>query len=104
MKPFLSVLVAALLILLLATPLPLWAQTAAPAPSPAQPPLSSKGDVSTPAPKKQTKPRSAAQQKNDERMRACGKEWREAKAANKTGGKTWREFSTECRKKKKAGG
>lgn len=104
MKPVFYVLMAALVVPVLATPLPLRAQTAVPAPAPAQPPSSSKGDVTAPAPKKQKKPRSAAQQKNDDRMRACGKEWRDAKAANKTGGKTWREFSTECRKKKKAGG
>lgn len=93
---------------LLAAPLPALAQnaapTATPAPSPAKPASQGKSDAAPPDIKKQKKPRSEAQKKNDESMRACGQEWRAAKAANKTGGKSWREFSTECRRKKKAGG
>lgn len=93
---------------LMAAPLPTLAQNTAPAvspaPSPAKPASQGKGDAATTEIKKQNKPRSEAQKKNDERMRACGQEWRAAKAANKTGGKSWREFSTECRRKKKAGG
>ena len=50
------------------------------------------------------KPRSEAQKKNDARMRACGQEWRAAKANRTTEGKTWRQFSLECRRKKKASG
>ena len=81
------------------TPLAALSQTTKPA---ADPP---KADVAKPEPAKaepkaEKKPRSEAQKKNDERMRACGKEWRAAKAANKTDGKTWRQFSTECRRKK----
>ena len=93
---------------LMAAPLPVLAQNAAPAASPAtsaaKPATQGKSDAAAPDIKKQKKPRSEAQKKNDERMRACGQEWRAAKAANKTGGKSWREFSTECRRKKKTGG
>jgi hypothetical protein len=64
--------------------------------------------ITPPAPanpaQKPKKPRSAAQKKNDERMKACGQEWRIAKASQKTGGKNWREFSRDCRRQKKAGG
>lgn len=83
--------------MLFLAPLPVVAQTAKPATD------TPKADVAQPQPKKEKKPRSEAQKKNDERMRACGKEWRAAKAANKTEGKNWRQFSTECRRKKKAG-
>lgn len=83
---------------LLLAPLPALAQAAKPAPAEAP-----KADSPKPETKKEKKPRSEAQKKNDERMRECGKEWRAAKAANKTDGKTWRQFSTECRRKKKSG-
>jgi hypothetical protein len=48
--------------------------------------------------------RSAAQLANDNRMRACGKEWRENKAKLTAQGKTWLTFSTECRARLKAAG
>ena len=88
--------------ILLLAPLPALAQTAKPA---AEPPKvdALKSEAAQPVVKKEKKPRSEAQKKNDECMRACGKEWRAAKAANKTEGKNWRQFSTECRRKKKAG-
>ena len=95
---------------LLMAPLPALAQSAQPATQqakPAAPPKAdapTKADASTPPTKKEKKPRSEAQKRNDEKMRECGKEWRAAKAANKTDGKTWRQFSTECRRKKKTGG
>lgn len=79
-------------------PLGVSAQTAKPV---ADPPKAE--SAAQPETKKAKKPRSEAQKKNDERMRACGKEWRAAKAANKTNGQNWRQFSTECRRKKKAG-
>lgn len=79
-------------------PLPALAQTAKPAAVDVP-----KSDALKPETKKEKKPRSEAQKKNDERMRECGREWKAAKAANKTAGKTWREFSTECRRKKKGG-
>ena len=91
-----------LTLILLVAPLPALAQTAKPAQEvPKADAL--KPDTAATTPKKEKKPRSEAQKKNDERMRACGKEWRAAKAANKTEGKNWRQFSTECRRKKKAG-
>ena len=80
---------------LLILPLNALAQSPKPAPSP------------TPAQtetKPTKKPRSEAQKKNDARMRACGQEWREAKRNRATEGKTWRQFSLECRRKKKASG
>jgi len=83
---------------LLFMPLGVSAQTAKPV---ADPPKAE--SAAQPETKKAKKPRSEAQKKNDERMRACGKEWRAAKAANKTNGQNWRQFSTECRRKKKAG-
>ncbi len=100
---------------LVMAPLPALAQSAQPATQakPAAPPKTdapakadspAKPDASTSPTKKEKKPRSEAQKRNDEKMRECGKEWRAAKAANKTDGKTWRQFSTECRRKKKTGG
>lgn len=83
-------------------PLPVWAQTAKPAPADAPKSDALKPETKADA-KKAKKPRSEAQKKNDERMRECGKEWRAAKAANKTDGKSWRQFSIECRRKKKTG-
>ncbi len=93
----------ALAMALLMAPVPALAQTVKPSTPDAAKADAQKGDAAQPETKKQKKPRSEAQKKNDERMRACGKEWRAAKAANKTDGKTWRQFSTECRRKKKAG-
>lgn len=88
--------------LLAMTPLAALGQTAKPAADPPKAEAPKKEGAKTDA-QREKKPRSEAQQKNDERMRACGKEWRAAKAANKTDGKNWREFSTDCRRKKKAG-
>ncbi|MCA0399792.1 MAG: hypothetical protein LCH38_03145 [Proteobacteria bacterium] len=48
--------------------------------------------------------RSPAQLANDNRMRACGKEWRENKAKLTQQGQTWLKFSTECRARLKAAG
>lgn len=53
------------------------------------------------APKPKRK-RSEAQLANDNRMRACGKEWRENKAKLTASGKTWRVFNVECRARLKA--
>lgn len=55
------------------------------------------------APKAKRK-RSEAQLANDNRMRACGKEWRENKAKLSADGKTWRVFNVECRARLKAQG
>ena len=53
------------------------------------------------APKTKRK-RSDKQLANDNRMRACGKEWRENKAKLTAEGKTWRVFNVECRARLKA--
>lgn len=66
------------------------AQQTAPAPS-----------TEAPKPKRQ---RSEAQLANDNRMRACGAEWRANKAALTSQGKTWRVFNVECRARLKAQG
>lgn len=55
------------------------------------------------APKAKRK-RSEAQLANDNRMRACGKEWRENKTKLAADGKTWRVFNVECRARLKAQG
>jgi len=88
-----------LVILLTTMPRIVYGQTAKPANDP--PKVESAAQPET---KKANKPRSEAQKKSDERMRACGREWRVAKAANKTNGQTWRQYSLDCRKRKKAGG
>lgn len=54
-----------------------------------------------------TKPkraRSEAQLKNDERLRACGAEWRGDKEALTKKGYTWIKYSVECRKRLAAQG
>ena len=85
-------------------PLPVIAQTVPPAAPAPQSKAPAHNEAVAPSINKDKKPRSEAQKKNDARMRACGQEWRAAKAANKTGGKTWRDFSIECRRQKKASG
>lgn len=67
------------------------------APAPAQPATAAE----EPKAKRQ---RSAAQLANDNRMRACGQEWRANKTALQAQGKTWLTFSTECRARLKAQG
>ena len=39
-----------------------------------------------------------------ERRKKCGDEWKEAKAAGKTGGLKWPKFYSDCNKRLKAGG
>lgn len=58
-------------------------------------------NAEAPKPKRQ---RSQAQLANDNRMRACGQEWRQNKAALEAQGKTWRVFNVECRARLKAQG
>ena len=55
------------------------------------------------APKPKRK-RWEAQLANDNRMRACGQEWRQNKAQFMAAGKTWRVFNVECRARLKAQG
>ncbi len=44
----------------------------------------------------------AAQAAARARMKACGAEWREMKKDGKSKNTTWRKFSSECLKRKKA--
>lgn len=69
-----------------------------------------RANVSPPEPSKPAaKPRAArerspAQKANDDRMRACGTEWRAKKAELSAKGETWRKFSVDCRARLKAKG
>lgn len=82
--------------------------------NPLRPATTRAAPAPAPAPTAQTAPaaeetkgkrqRSAAQLANDNRMRACGKEWRENKAKLTAQGQTWLKFSTECRARLKAAG
>jgi hypothetical protein len=74
-------------------------RNAAPAATTAPAPTSAKADDEKP--KRQ---RSEAQLANDNRMRACGKEWRENKQKLTAQSKTWRVFNVECRARLKAAG
>jgi hypothetical protein len=68
--------------------------------------------ASTPAPSqapaveapKAKRARSEAQLANDQRMKACGVEWRTNKTALSAAGKTWKTFMPECRARLKAAG
>ncbi|MES2905986.1 MAG: hypothetical protein V4691_03010 [Pseudomonadota bacterium] len=51
---------------------------------------------------KTKKPLSEKQKLNISTMRACGSEWRAAKAAGQTKGQKWRDYLKECRARKKA--
>jgi hypothetical protein len=82
-------------------------------PTPMQPKMDDKSKSKMEAPKADMKTddsakpkaeRSEAQKANDDRMRACGKEWRENKEKLKAAGKTWKTFGPECRAKMKAEG
>jgi hypothetical protein len=75
------------------------ARTAAPPAAQATSPAPAAAEA--PKPKRQ---RSEAQLANDNRMRACGAEWRQNKAALTAQGKTWRVFNVECRARLKAQG
>lgn len=84
-----------------------WAQTS-PAPQNPLRPANTRSasppaapNAETPKPKRQ---RSEAQLANDNRMRACGAEWRANKSALAAQGKTWRVFNVECRARLKAQG
>ncbi len=69
----------------------------APAPTPAAPAAS--------APAAGQKPVSAGRQAMITRERACGAEWKEAKAAGKIpAGQKWPQYWSECNKRKKAQG
>jgi hypothetical protein len=50
------------------------------------------------------KPVSAGREAMYSRERECGKEWKEAKAAGKTGNMKWPQYWSECNKRLKAAG
>ncbi|WP_460451601.1 hypothetical protein [Alsobacter sp. SYSU BS001988] len=98
----------ALTALFIASALPVSAQTtstnplkkpapaaAAPAAAPAAP-----AAPAAAAPASEAKKPSEAQMASRNRMKECGAEWQTMKKAGKTEGKTWRQFSSECLKKK----
>lgn len=93
-------LVAWVLFLGLAQIQPAFAQATAPAARTVAP----KPDAQTAPSPRQARERSPAQKANDERMRACGAEWRAKKAELSARGETWRKFSVECRARLKAKG
>ena len=72
--------------------------------APAQPAPKAQAPAATDEAPKAKRTRSEAQLANDNRMRLCGKEWRENKAALSAQGKTWRTFNVECRARLKAQG
>jgi hypothetical protein len=70
------------------------------------PPATASAPASTPAPAA-TKPPKTGSPGRDAmiaRERACGKEWKEAKAAGKTEGMKWPQYWHECDQRKKAAG
>jgi hypothetical protein len=69
-------------------------------------PTTASAAASTPAPAS-TKPPKTGSPGRDAmiaRERACGKEWKEAKAAGKTEGMKWPQYWHECDQRKKAAG
>lgn len=76
----------------------------APATAPTTAPTTAPAPAATPAAEapKAKRARSEAQLANDNRMRACGQEWRAGKDKLKAEGKTWRVFNVECRARLKA--
>lgn len=51
-----------------------------------------------------TAPQKAKKSSGAERRKQCSAEWKEAKAANKTGGVKWPKFYSACNKRLKAQG
>ncbi|WP_406853809.1 hypothetical protein ABEG18_14710 [Alsobacter sp. KACC 23698] len=90
--------------LFIAAALPVSAQTTStnplkkPAPAAAAP--AAPAAPATAAPATEAKKPSEAQMASRNRMKECGAEWQTMKKAGKTEGKTWRQFSSECLKKK----
>lgn len=72
-------------------------QPATPA-APAKAKPAAPATAQTPATTSPAKPPSEAQLAARARMKDCGAQWQKAKAANTTGGKTWRQFSSTCLK------
>jgi len=83
------------------------AEAAAPPAPPATPPATPAAETKPAETPKagETKPASPGRQAMIARERACGKEWREAKAAGKIeAGMKWPQYWHECNKRKKAEG
>jgi hypothetical protein len=83
------------------------APAAAPAPAAASPAAApAKPSAMTPAaaPAKTAAPATGGKAAENTRIKACGAEWKEAKAAGKTAGQKWPQFWSECDKRKKAAG
>jgi hypothetical protein len=79
------------------------APAAAPAPAAAAPAAAPASAANAAAPAK--KPESAGRQAMIARERACGKDWKAAKAAGKIpAGQKWPQYWSECNKRKKAEG
>ena len=77
------------------------APAATPAPAPQQTAPTPQAETTAP---KAKRARSEAQLANDNRMRACGAEWKANKPALTAQGKTWKTFMPECRARLKAQG
>ena len=75
---------------------------AAEAPASSAPPAAT--PASAPATTKPPKTGSPGRDAMIARERACGKEWKEAKAAGKTEGMKWPQYWHECDQRKKAAG
>lgn len=92
---------------LLLTALPATAQTSG-NPLQPRPGASTAATAAKPAATTETakpkRPRSEAQLKNDNRLRACGAEWRANKPKLTAQGYNWIKFSGECRKRLAAQG
>lgn len=102
--PFLASCLAAACALALAVPAA--AQTNPLQQRPAAPARTAPATTAAPA-AETTKPkraRSEAQLKNDNRLRACGAEWRANKPELTKKGYNWIKYSTECRKRLAAQG
>ena len=94
-------LAAIMLIVAMAAPPVAFAQSAMPVGRAA----ASGADTAKPTEKpRAARERSPAQKANDERMRACGAEWRAKKTELAARGETWRKFSVDCRARLKAKG
>lgn len=83
--------------------------SAAPAAAPAPAPAAAAPAPAAPAPAATAaapgkKPLSAGRQAMVARERACGADWKAAKAAGKTAGQKWPQFWSACNKRKKAEG
>jgi hypothetical protein len=89
------------------------AAAAKPAPKPAATTTTAAPSTSAPSTSTMAKPAATTTEKKApspgreamyERERACGQQWKEAKAAGKTNGMKWPQYWSECNKRMKAAG